>query len=127
MGKRILTYGTYDFLHIGHINILKRAKSLGDYLLVGLSTDEFNMAKKKSSHSSFSERKEILESIKYVDEVFAEKSWDQKIRDVQKYNIDIFIMGDDWSGEFDFLMEFCQVLYLPRTKGVSTSIIKNNL
>lgn len=125
--KKILTYGTYDFLHIGHINILEKARTLGDHLSVGLSTDEFNKQKNKTSYSSFPERKKILESIRYVDQVFPENSWDQKIDDIKKLEIDIFIMGDDWIGEFDFLLDYCEVIYLPRTKGISTTLLKNHL
>lgn len=125
--KRVLTYGTYDLLHYGHVNLLKRAKEQGDYLIVGLSTDEFNLLKHKSSHFSYEERKLILESIRYVDEVIPECNWEQKLEDVKKYNIDIFIMGDDWKGEFDFLKSHCDVLYLERTPGISTSNIKMKL
>ena len=125
--KKILTYGTYDFLHIGHINILEKARILGDHLSVGLSTDEFDKQKNKTSYSSFPERKKILESIRYVDQVFPENSWDQKIDDIKKLEIDIFIMGDDWIGEFDFLLDYCEVIYLPRTKGISTTLLKIHL
>ncbi|MDP4087058.1 MAG: glycerol-3-phosphate cytidylyltransferase [Bacillota bacterium] len=125
--KKVLTYGTYDLLHFGHINLLQRAKDLGDYLIVGLSTDEFNKGKNKKAYHSFENRKMILESIRYVDEVIPENTWDQKIKDVIENDIDIFVMGDDWEGKFDFLKEFCEVIYLPRTVGISTSKIKNDL
>ena len=125
--KNILTYGTYDLLHYGHINLLKRAKELGDCLIVGLSTDDFNKKKHKSSYHSFEERKLILESIRYVDMVIHETDWKQKIEDVKKLNIDTFVIGDDWEGEFDFLKEYCDVIYLPRTEGISTSQIKTDL
>lgn len=125
--KKILTYGTFDLLHYGHIRLLKRAKDLGDYLIVALSTDEFNNIKGKKSYHSYDTRKKILEAIKYVDLVIPEENWDQKINDVKKYNIDIFTMGDDWEGKFDFLKEFCEVVYLPRTKGISTTKIKKEL
>jgi len=125
--KRVLTYGTFDLLHIGHINLLKRAKDLGDYLIVGLSTDYFNDVKKKKAYYSYENRKTILESIKYVDEVIPERNWNQKVQDVKHYNIDLFVMGDDWKGEFDFLKEYCEVIYLPRTLGVSSSKIKMDL
>ncbi|MGL5543021.1 MAG: glycerol-3-phosphate cytidylyltransferase [Fusobacteriaceae bacterium] len=125
--KKVITYGTFDLLHWGHINILKRAKELGDYLIVGLSTDEFNELKHKESYHSYEERKLILEAIKYVDEVIPEKTWEQKTTDVKKYGIDIFVMGDDWKEEFDFLKSQCEVVYLPRTKGISTSKIKVDL
>ncbi|KYD15912.1 MAG: glycerol-3-phosphate cytidylyltransferase [Caldibacillus debilis] len=125
--KKVITYGTYDLLHWGHINLLKRAKELGDYLIVALSTDEFNEIKGKKAYYSYEHRKLILESIRYVDEVIPERSWDQKIRDVIEHNIDIFVMGDDWKGKFDFLKDYCEVVYLPRTIGISTTKIKNDL
>lgn len=127
MSKRVLTYGTFDYLHIGHINILKRAKLLGDYLVVGLSTEAFNRKKHKQSHSSYQERKEILEAIRYVDLVIPEDDWEQKVDDVKKHDIDIFVMGDDWSGEFDFLKAYCEVVYLPRTENISSTIVKHGL
>lgn len=123
----ILTYGTFDFLHVGHIRLLKRARDLGNFLIVGLSTDEFDQLKHKSSFLPFSQRKEILEAICYVDLVIAEESWEQKILDVQKYKVDIFVMGDDWKGEFDFLKEYCEVVYLPRTQSISSSFLKSQL
>ncbi len=127
MMKKVITYGTFDLLHWGHINLLKRAKALGDYLVVAISTDEFNAIKNKKSYHSFENRKMILEAIRYVDEVIPEENWDQKIRDVQEHNIDIFVMGDDWEGEFDFLKDYCEVVYLPRTVGISTTKIKKDL
>ena len=125
--KTILTYGTFDLLHVGHIRLLERAKSLGDYLIVGLSTDEFNEIKHKSSFLPYEQRKEILESIKYVDKVIPETCWEQKVVDVKEYGVDIFVMGDDWVGEFDFLKEHCEVVYLSRTKDISTSFLKGRL
>lgn len=125
--KKVITYGTFDLLHTGHINILRRAKALGDYLIVAVSTDEFNMLKHKEAYHSFEERKQILEAIRYVDEVIGEDTWGQKTGDVQKYNIDTFVMGSDWEGEFDFLKEHCKVVYLPRTSGISTTKIKDEL
>ena len=122
--KRVMTYGTFDLLHYGHINILKRAKSLGDYLIVGLSSDEFKELKGKKSVMSYEERKEILESIRYVDKVIKESNWEQKVDDIIKYNIDVFVIGDDWEGKFDFLKEYCEVVYLPRTKSISTTLLK---
>ncbi|SEM32617.1 Glycerol-3-phosphate cytidylyltransferase [Paenisporosarcina quisquiliarum] len=123
----IITYGTFDLLHVGHINLLKRAKSLGDKLIVGLSTDEFNQKKNKSSYFSYEERKIIVESIMYVDRVIPEFDWEQKKQDVIQYDIDIFVIGDDWKGKFDFLKIYCEVIYLPRTPEISTSIIKESL
>ena len=125
--KKVITYGTYDLLHIGHINLLKRARALGDYLLVVLSTDEFNALKHKTAYHSYEDRKNILEAIRYVDEVIPETCWEQKISDVVNNNIDIFVMGDDWEGQFDFLKEYCEVVYLPRTDGISTTKIKSDL
>jgi glycerol-3-phosphate cytidylyltransferase len=125
--KKVLTYGTFDMFHIGHLNLLKRAKMLGDYLIVGVSSDEFNEVKGKKTVIPFNERKEIVSAIRYVDMVIEEYSWEQKIKDIKKYSIDIFVMGDDWEGKFDFLKEYCEVVYLPRTKNISTTQIKNCL
>lgn len=125
--KKVLTYGTYDLLHWGHINLLKRAKELGDYLIVGVSTDEFNDIKEKKAYYSYENRKLILEAIRYVDEVIPEKDWGQKKQDVVGHDVDVFVMGDDWEDEFDFLKEFCEVVYLPRTVGVSSTQIKEDL
>ena len=125
--KHIITYGTFDLIHRGHINILKNAKKLGDKLIVGLSTDGFNAQKNKKAYYSYEERKLILEAIRYVDLVIPEDDWDQKADDIKDYNIDIFVMGDDWEGEFDFLKAHCDVVYLPRTKGISTTSIKKDL
>jgi len=125
--KKVLTYGTFDMFHIGHLNLLKRAKALGDYLIVGISNDEFNEIKGKKTVIPFNERKEIVSAIRYVDMVIEEYSWEQKIKDIKKYNIDVFVMGDDWEGKFDFLKEYCEVVYLPRTKDISTTLIKNCL
>jgi glycerol-3-phosphate cytidylyltransferase len=125
--KKVITYGTFDLLHWGHINLLKRAKDLGDHLTVAISSDEFNAIKSKKSYHSFENRKLILESIRYVDEVIAENDWEQKISDVVSNDIDIFVMGDDWEGEFDFLKDYCEVVYLPRTVGISTTKIKKDL
>ncbi|MCR5685858.1 MAG: glycerol-3-phosphate cytidylyltransferase [Lachnospiraceae bacterium] len=125
--KKVITYGTYDLLHVGHINLLRRAKALGDYLIVVVSSDEFNAIKGKKAYYSFEDRKQILEAIKYVDEVLPEYTWEQKIDDVVNNNVDVFVMGDDWTGKFDFLKEYCEVVYLPRTEGISTSKIKEDL
>ena len=125
--KRVLTYGTFDLLHYGHVNLLRRAKQLGDYLIVGLSTDNFNSIKGKKSYFSYEDRKILLESIRYVDLVIPEDSWDQKINDVKEFKVDTFVIGDDWKGKFDFLKEYCEVVYLPRTNEISTTKIKNDL
>ena len=126
--KRIITYGTFDLLHYGHINLLKRAKGLGDYLIVALSTDEFNAIKGKKSFFSYEKRKALLEAIRYVDLVIPEDNWEQKKTDVHEYHIDIFVMGDDWTGKFDFLKEEgVEVVYLPRTPEISTTVIKEEL
>ena len=125
--KKVITYGTYDLLHVGHINLLRRARELGDYLIVVVSSDEFNAIKGKKSYYSFEDRKKILEAIRYVDEVLPEYTWEQKIDDVVNNNVDVFVMGDDWTGKFDFLKEYCEVVYLPRTEGISTTKIKQDL
>jgi glycerol-3-phosphate cytidylyltransferase len=125
--KKVITYGTYDLLHVGHINLLRRAKELGDYLLVVLSSDEFNAVKHKTAYHCYEDRKLILEAIKYVDEVIPEYNWEQKIADVVDNHVDVFVMGDDWKGQFDFLKEYCEVVYLPRTEGISTTKIKKDL
>lgn len=126
--KRVITYGTFDLLHYGHVNLLERAKSQGDYLIVALSTDAFNEKEKnKKSYFSYDERKRLLEAIRYVDQVIPEESWEQKITDIETYHIDTFVIGDDWEGKFDFLKEYCEVVYLPRTPEVSTTQIKDDL
>lgn len=126
--KKIITYGTYDLLHYGHINLLQRAKALGDYLIVVLSTDEFNWnSKQKKCYFPYEERKKLLESIRYVDLVIPENNWEQKITDVQEFRVDTFVMGDDWEGKFDFLKDYCEVCYLPRTPEISTTQIKQDL
>jgi len=126
--KRVITYGTFDLLHYGHINLLKRAKKLGDYLIVALSTDEFNLQKNKKSFFNYETRKKLLESIVYVDLVIPETCWEQKKTDVHKYNVDVFVMGNDWKGKFDFLKEEgVEVVYLPRTPEISTTEIKENI
>lgn len=126
--KRVITYGTFDLLHYGHINLLRRARELGDYLIVALSTDEFNWnEKQKKCYFPYEERKRMLEAIRYVDLVIPEESWDQKSLDVDRYQIDTFVMGDDWAGKFDFLKSQCQVVYLPRTPEISTTKIKSDL
>ena len=127
--RRVLTYGTYDLLHYGHIRLLKRAKELGDYLIVALSTDEFNELKGKKAYHNYETRNKMLEAIRYVDLVIPENDWNQKIDDVKKYYVDVTVMGGDWEGDprFEKLRDYCEVVYLPRTKGVSTSKIKKDL
>lgn len=125
--KKVITYGTFDLLHVGHINILKRAKALGDYLIVCISSDEFNAIKNKKAFFSYEDRRYILEAVKYVDEIIPENTWEQKIDDVKNNDIDIFVMGNDWEGKFDFLKEYCEVVYLERTEGISTTQIKKEL
>ena len=126
--KKVITYGTFDLLHAGHINLLRRAKELGDYLIVVVSTDEFNWnEKQKKCYFTYEERKKLVEGVRYVDLVIPENSWDQKISDVQEYHVDTFVMGDDWKGKFDFLKDYCEVVYLPRTEGISTTKIKQDL
>ncbi len=125
--KRVITYGTYDLFHVGHANLLKRARALGDYLIVGVSTDEFNKIKGKQSHQPYLERKAILDTLDYVDQVIPENDWQQKVNDIQTNQVDIFVMGSDWEGEFDGLKEYCQVVYLPRTEGISTTQLKEEI
>lgn len=126
--KRIITYGTYDLLHHGHINLLQRARALGDYLIVVLSTDEFNWnCKQKKCYFSYEQRRKMLEALRCVDLVLPEENWEQKKSDVLLYKADVFVMGDDWKGKFDFLKEFCEVVYLPRTPEISTTQIKADL
>ena len=125
--KNVLTYGTFDLLHYGHIEILRRAKEFGNRLVVGLSTDAFNGVKGKKCVFDFEKRKTLLQSIKYVDETIPENNWEQKLQDVKDYKIDVFVMGDDWTGKFDFLKPYCEVIYLPRTKEISTTMLKTFL
>lgn len=126
--RKVITYGTFDLFHIGHLNILKRAKELGDYLIVAVSSDRFNLEEKnKVCQITDIDRMEIVKAIRYVDEVILEESWDQKVKDVQKYDVDVFVMGDDWKGHFDHLKEYCEVVYLPRTEGISTTKLKQDL
>jgi len=127
--KRILTYGTFDLLHYGHIRILERAKKLGDYLIVALSTDEFNIIKNKKSYHNYETRKKMLEAVRCIDLVIPENNWGQKKQDVLDFKVDVVVMGSDWSGsdKFDYLKEYCEVKYLDRTEGISTSKIKADL
>ena len=126
--KRVITYGTYDLLHYGHIALLKRARALGDFLVVALSSDEFNAGKGKQAYFSYEERRVMLEAIRYVDLVVPEQTWGQKTEDIARYGIDVFVMGDDWDGEFDDQLKgLCEVVYLPRTPEVSTTQIKSDM
>lgn len=125
MGKTVLTYGTFDLFHVGHLRLLERCKNLGDRLVVGCSTDEFNTLKGKKTVLPFEDRAEILRACRHVDHVFAENSWEQKRGDIVKFNIDTFVMGDDWAGKFDDLSDICAVMYLPRTPDISTTDIKS--
>lgn len=126
--KRVITYGTFDLLHYGHINLLRRARQQGDYLIVALSTDEFNWdSKQKKCYFNYDKRKELLEAVRFVDLVIPEESWQQKTEDIALYRVDTFVMGDDWAGKFDFLKEHCEVIYLERTKEISTTQIKSDI
>ena len=125
--KTVITYGTFDLFHIGHLNLLKRAKALGDYLIVAVSSDEFNLGKGKVCQIKDTDRMQIVEAIRYVDKVIPETSWEQKNEKKKKYHVDVFVMGDDWKGKFDFLKDYCEVVYLPRTEGISTTQLKDEL
>ena len=125
--KIVLTYGTFDMFHIGHLNLLNRLKNLGSKLIVAVSTDEFNSIKGKKTLIPFEQRALIVQNIKCVDMVISEENWEQKIDDIKKYNVDIFAMGEDWEGKFDFLKDYCEVIYLPRTQNISTTELKKEL
>jgi glycerol-3-phosphate cytidylyltransferase len=127
MAKTIITYGTFDMFHIGHLNLLKRLSNMADRVIVAVSTDEFNLGKGKKTLIPYEQRAQIVESVKYVDMVIPEENWEQKITDVQKHNVDIFAIGDDWKGHFDFLHEYCEVMYLERTQNISTTSLKKSL
>ena len=129
MSKKVITYGTFDMFHIGHLRLLQRLKKLSDggELIVAVSTDEFNAIKKKKVLIPYEQRAEIVANIKGVNKVIPEKSWEQKVEDIKKYNIDIFAIGEDWRGKFDFLKEYCEVVYLPRTNNISTTQLKKSL
>ncbi|NYT79751.1 glycerol-3-phosphate cytidylyltransferase [Alcaligenaceae bacterium] len=123
--RTVITYGTFDLFHVGHLNILKRARQMGDRLVVAVSTDEFNLnMKNKVTAIPYADRKAILEQLRCVDLVIPETHWEQKSKDVAKYGVDTFVMGHDWEGKFDFLMPHCKVVYLPRTASISSSEIK---
>lgn len=127
MNKTIITYGTFDMFHIGHLKLLQRLSNLGSKLIVAVSTDEFNEKKGKKTLIPYEQRAEIIKNIKCVDLVIAENNWDQKIKDIKKYDVDIFAIGDDWEGKFDFLKEYCEVKYLKRTEDISTTKLKKSL
>lgn len=124
---KVITYGTYDLFHYGHFRLLKRAKEFGDYLIVGVSSDEFNLIKGKECVQPYAHRAEILTAIRYVDEVIPENNWEQKVNDIITHNVDIFVMGSDWKGKFDYLEQYCKVLYLDRTDDISTTTLKNHM
>ena len=125
--KRVITYGTFDLLHYGHIELLRRAKELaeGGPLFVGVSSDAFNAKKGKESHLSFKKRCELVQTIRYVDEVISEDSWEQKLHDIKKNRIDLFVMGSDWQGKFDDLKNSCEVIYLDRTEVISSTLLRD--
>ena len=125
--KKVITYGTFDMLHYGHINLLRRARALGDYLIVALSSDSFNAIKNKQSFFHYEHRRQMLEAIRYVDLIIPENDWEQKREDIIKHNVNIFVMGNDWEGKFDFLKDICEVVYLERTPEISTTRIKTHL
>ncbi|WP_278452756.1 glycerol-3-phosphate cytidylyltransferase [Stutzerimonas kunmingensis] len=123
----VLTYGTFDILHVGHINLLRSARALGDRLVVGLSTDAFNALKRKQALQDYASRKAVLEAIRFVDEVFPEACWQQKTKDIHRYGADVFVMGGDWAGRFDYLAAYCRVIYLPRTEDISSTALKQTM
>ena len=125
--KKVITYGTFDMLHYGHVNLLRRARALGDYLIVALSSDSFNAIKNKQSFFHYEHRRQMLEAIRYVDLIIPENDWEQKREDIIKHNVNIFVMGNDREGKFDFLKDICEVVYLERTPEISTTRIKNHL
>lgn len=127
MSKTVITYGTFDMFHIGHLNLLTRVKALGDRLIVGVSTDEFNALKGKKTLIPFEQRRQIVEAIRGVDLVIPESNWDQKVADIREHGVDLFAMGNDWEGKFDHLKEYCDVVYLERTDGISTTELKQSL
>ena len=122
---KVITYGTFDTFHYGHFFLLERAKSLGNHLTVAISTDEFNLKEKnKTAKLKFSDRSRIIKELSFVDAIHAENSWDQKIDDIKNLKIDVFTIGEDWKGKFDYLKSYCEVVYLPRTKDVSSTLIR---
>lgn len=126
--RTVITYGTFDTFHYGHLRLLQRAKALGDLLIVGLSTDEFNAIKGKKSVFNYEERKAMLQAIRCVDVIIPENNWSQKRDDIRRHGANIFVMGDDWKGKFDDLKDVCEeVVYLPRTEEISSTLIKKSL
>ncbi|KAA3657730.1 MAG: glycerol-3-phosphate cytidylyltransferase [Calditrichaeota bacterium] len=125
--KKVITYGTFDLFHYGHLRILQRARELGDYLIVAVSTDEFNEIKGKRCTYPYSHRAQIVEAIKYVDKVIPEENWEQKQRDIVENDVDVLVMGNDWHGKFDHLQKYCAVTYLPRTEDISTTDVKHHV
>ena len=125
--KTSITYGTFDLSHIGHIKLFQRIKEFSSTLIVAVSTDEFNLTKGKKSIIPFENRFEIIKNLRCVDIVIPETSWEQKVKDIIEYKVNALVMGSDWTGEFDFLKNYCEVIYLPRTEGVSTTLIKNSI
>lgn len=127
MAKTVITYGTFDMFHIGHLKLLRRLSDMADRVIVAVSTDEFNELKGKKTLIPYDQRAAIVGAIDCVDLVIPEESWEQKTTDIQKYDVDIFAIGNDWKGEFDFLENLCEVVYLPRTKNISTTDLKKSL
>ncbi len=127
MKKIVITYGTFDMFHIGHLRLLQRLAELGDELIVAVSTDQFNKLKNKTVLIPYEQRAEIVQNISCVDRVIPEENWEQKVHDIKNYNVDIFAIGNDWEGKFDFLEEYCEVRYLERTKEISTTQLKKSL
>ncbi|MGN5146360.1 glycerol-3-phosphate cytidylyltransferase [Aeromonas veronii] len=126
--KTVITYGTFDMLHVGHVRLLKKAKKMGDKLIVALSTDDFNLkSKNKITAIPYKDRKEILESLSFVDLVIPETCWEQKVNDIKNYNVDVFVMGGDWVNKFDHLKDLCEVQYLKRTENISSTEIKKHI
>lgn len=125
--KKVITYGTFDLFHIGHLNLLRRARELGDHLTVAVSTDSFNARKHKQCIYPWEHRAEIVSAIRYVDEVIPETCWEQKREDIVRLGVSVFVIGEDWKGEFDFLQDLCRVVYLPRTESISTTTIRSSV
>ncbi|WP_312224753.1 adenylyltransferase/cytidyltransferase family protein [Stutzerimonas nitrititolerans] len=125
--KTVITYGTFDMFHVGHLRLLKRMRDLGERVIVAVSTDEFNVLKGKRALVPYEERREIIEALRCVDLVIPECTWEQKAEDIRKYDVGLFVMGSDWVGNFDYLNELCEVVYLERTHGVSSTELRESL